>query len=207
MNFFRSTFVREDIKQMLFEATRNSKSSLVISLLNNNNINPNDAGLIDEYNQNLLHIAVKCKNYNLVKHLLSKQIDKNKRNLFGETPFDIAIKNHDIKMMEILLGNENLKIDNDYLKSLNNGLTMKLDEMDKNNLKLLQTNTELTQKNSLLKIKLDEDTLNRKRHRDDIDSYICENKRLKIENDKLKNDNEIMKETIKIMREDLKKKN
>ena len=99
---FGSQTVNEVSFFEIMTSARLSKND-VMTMINCNNINVNNNQLADDYKQNLLHIAVKNYHYEFAKFLIKKKIDKSKKNIFNETPLDIAIKNHDTKMIEILL--------------------------------------------------------------------------------------------------------
>ncbi|QKF94611.1 ankyrin repeat protein with SH3 domain [Fadolivirus algeromassiliense] len=201
-NIFGSTVIQEDIKQSILKAAVLSKTNTVTNLLETNNININSFYLLDECGQNLLHICVRTKNYDLARYLVNKKIDKQKRNTFNETPYDVALKNWDLKMLEILMETDN----NSFIKTENRRLNDRVSELETNNKRFIDTNKELTQKNSVLHLQLDTEKRTTKRLRDDNDTLTSENKRMRLENTKLKDDNKVMGDTIKTLRESMKKK-
>ena len=201
-NFFGSTVVEEDLRQTIIKATSQNERYKVCDLLQRHKLNVNNPYLVDDYGQNLLHLAVRVKGYDLAKFLVEKKIDKLKKNLFHETPFDIALKNHDLKMVETLL---NIEYPSNFVLAENKRLTDKVNEIESNNLKLVGSNTALTQKNAILCIQLDDEKRSHKRQRDDHDNTVNENKKLRNENNLLKEDNKTLTNTIKTLRESMKK--
>jgi len=192
--FFGSTTIQEDVKQSIIRAAVQSKTNTVIELLERHRININNSSLVDDYGQNLLHIAVKGVNYDLVRYLMGKGGDRLKRSVYNETPIDIAMKNYDVKMVEILL-------EVDYESSFkvgNKQLSDKVVELESCNRKLIESNTELSQKNGVLHLQLDDERRVGKRLRDESVVMIEENKRLK-------SDNKVLSDTVKVLREAAKK--
>ncbi len=55
----------------------------------------------DIYSNSLLHLSVKSKRPEIVKYLLSQNIDTKMLNIFGESAYDIAVKNHDKIILRI----------------------------------------------------------------------------------------------------------
>lgn len=81
---------------------RRGKLSQFDELIKVNAFNVN-ADCKDEYSNTLLHIAVSSKKYNIVEYLIQIGADIIKSNIFTETPWDIAVRNQDTKMIRILL--------------------------------------------------------------------------------------------------------
>ena len=200
-NFFGSVVVQEDVKKSISDATLKSKTNTVIGLLQTNNINVNNFYLNDEYGQNLLHLCARTKNYELARYLIEKKIDKQKKNMFNETPHDIALQNRDLKMIEVLLETDN----NSYVKVENKRLHDKVTELELNGKTFMNTNKELTLKNSVLHMQIETEKKSLKRIRDDNEIISFENKRLKTENQQLKSDNKILETTVKTLRDSMKK--
>lgn len=200
-NFFGST-IEEDIKHSLIRNAYSQNTSNTKNLILKHRINVTNNNLVDECEQNLLHIAAKTKNYELANYLIANGINKNKKNIFNETPFDIAMKNGDQKMLEILFDQES----NLRFKTQNAILNGKVSDLESNNVKLINANKELTMRNSSLHIMLDEEKKSNKRKADDYSLYQFENKKLKVENAQLKSDNTSLTETVKTLRESMKKK-
>lgn len=192
-----------------------SNTLFVIDLLETNKIDVNNVNLFDESKQTLLHIAVKTKNYMLVEYLLGKNIDKDCVNIFGECALDIAIKNNDKKMIELLydIGTIN------YHKNNNNKLEDKCDDLRFNYEKVLGFNDKLQREKSELisdlnmqmrkcaKLEnenlglvtnLDREMKNNKRLREDNDVCVRDLKKLKI-------DHQILTDTYNKLRDCMKK--
>lgn len=200
-SFFWSTAIQEDVKQSIIKNALNGNTQTVIELLETNKLDINNSNLIDECKQNLLHISIRSKNYDLAKYLVTKKIDKTKRNIFNETSYDIALKNNDLKMIEILLDVES----SNYNRAEFNRLTNTVIEYQLNTKKLIDTNTELTHKNTLLHVQLNEVRTSTKRTKDDYDMCVSDNKRLRAENTQLKDDNKVLGDTVKSLRDAMKK--
>ena len=196
-----TTTVELDVKNSLIRNTLKSNTNIVKKMIAEHNVNVNSNNLTDDYDQNLLHISVKTKNYELAQHLVGIGINKNKKNMLYESPFDIAMKNGDQKMLEILFEGES----NSIFKIENARLIDRVSDLETNNKKLIDTNKELTIKNGALHIQLDDQIKSRKRKFDECDSYCLENKKLKVEITQLKADNVTLQETIKNLRESMKK--
>lgn len=201
---FGSQTVQVDLKNEILTNAKQARTNNVIKLLNNNNINLQNSSILDDYGQNLLHIAVRSYNYDLAKYLIGRRIDKLKTNQFNEIPLDIAMKNHDKISVEILCENKALSPEIPILTRETKRLTEKINEVEENNKKLIEANTDLTHKNMGLVLKLDEEVRGRKRQRDEDDHMVDENKRLKSENNQLKGDNLTLRATVKTLRESLK---
>ena len=180
---FGSSIVTEETKSEIIKNIYCQNTDSVISTINHNNIDPDDNNLIDESQQNLLHLACRTRNLELAKFLINKKINKQKVNIFKETPLDIAIKNQDKKMIEILL-----------------------------NSNYVPYQTDLTYKISKLTDDLNCEKKNYKRQRDECELLSTDNSKLKeenvklvIENKKLKVDNNELQKTVKTLRESFKK--
>jgi len=199
---FGSVTIEEDIKKTIFRNALNSNTYNVTNTLTKNNINVINSNLVDECGQNLLHIASRTKNHDLAKYLVEKNIDKSKKNMFNETPLDIAIKNHDLKMIEIILERDTTT----YYRDETGRLTSRISDLETNNKKLIDTNKELTLKNSTLHVELAEERRIKKRKVDDYEICFTENKRLRSEVSQLKLDNKTLEQTVTTLRDSMKKR-
>lgn len=173
---FGSSIVTEETKSEIIKNIYCQNTDTVISTINHKNIDPDDNNLIDESQQNLLHLACRTRNLELAKFLINKKINKQKVNIFNETPLDIAIKNQDKKMIEILL-----------------------------NSNYVPYQTDLTYKISKLTEDLNCEKKNYKRQRDECELLSVDNLKLKEENKQLKVDNSELQKTVKTLRESFKK--
>lgn len=201
-SLFGSSTIQGDTKQLIFRHAINSNTSGVVGALTNANINPSDSHMIDEFGQNLLHIAVKKRNYELACYLVDSQTSITRSSIFDETPLDIAIKNHDKKMIETLYRKPLL----DFHKNENTRLIEKITNLENNNKTLITTNKELTIKNSTLHVQLDKEINSKKRKFEEYETCFTENKRLKTDNSKLLCDNMALQTTVTSLRDSMKKK-
>jgi len=199
--FGRTTTVELNVRDSLLKNTLRSNTYYVKKMIVEHNVNLNSNNLTDDYDQNLLHIAVKTKNYELAKYLVVNGINKDKKNMLYESPYDIAMKNGDQKMLEILFDGESSSM----LKLENTRLSDRISDLETNNKKLIETNKDLTIKNGALHIQLDDAIKSKKRKFDEYDVVWTENKRLKTEITQLKFDNSTLQETIKSLRDSMKK--
>ncbi|MCJ7636383.1 MAG: ankyrin repeat domain-containing protein, partial [Nitrososphaeraceae archaeon] len=95
--------LNEDTRKSIISKAYSKDTNGVTYLLDSHNIDVNDSTLVDESKNTLLHLAVATKNTSLAKHLIGKKSTLNKKNSFGETPMQIALKNQDEGMVKILL--------------------------------------------------------------------------------------------------------
>ena len=188
------------LKPYLMKTIKNNDRYALTSLISSHNIDINDSIYLDEYQNTLLHQAVLHKADNVIEYLM-KQIDLEKQNQFGETPLDLAIKNHHTKIVKQLTESTKLKEDNVYLKSENKRLDEKVKTLESNNSKLLDANKSLTMKNNYLQIQLETEKKGKRRY----ETFESENKKLKTENEQLKSDNTILQKTVKTLKEFSKK--
>lgn len=188
-SFFGSDRVTDETKSEIIRNVYSQNTNKVISIINHHNINLDDRNLVDESQQNLLHLAVRTKNVELAKFLMSHNINRQKQNIFNEIPLDIAIKNHDKKMVETLL-----HVEPPIILPYHN--TDKLTE---------ELNTE---KRNCKRHRDECDTLSRENTslKNENTDLVIENGKLKTENKKLKTDNDELQRTVKTLRESFKKK-
>ena len=196
-------------REHLFIDTIQKNNDRVIDRIKRYNLDVNDDFYLDDCQQNLLHITTRTGNIHLTQQLINIGMNLEKRNIFGETPLDIAIQRNDSAIVKCLLKEENgslakenqvLNQENRYLTQENSRLITKNKEYELNNKRLFDSNKDLTNKfNANLIILQNEQTKN-KRLCDDLDFYVRDNKRLKQENIKLKEDNLVLQDTIKNLR-------
>jgi ankyrin repeat protein len=201
VGLFGSSQVQEDVKIALFRNALNKQTSTLINSLKRHNMDLLKSDLRDECTQNLLHIAARTRNYELAEYLISAGINKQARNLFGEMPLDIAVKNHDIKMLVILFEERHLV----NYKNDNARLIQRVSDMDTNNGLLIDANKDLTIKNGVLSVQLNNERTTNKRKLDEYETDIRDAKRLKIENQNLKVNNNELKSTIDTLRSSMRK--
>ncbi len=156
MCFFDDISINSTTKDNIFKNAARSNTLYVKNLLFTNNINVNDSNLVDDYNQTLLHIATKTKNYNLATYLIDNGANITKKDSFNESSFDIAMKNYDAKMVGILLGQEKTNSYNNTTTKLKESVKG-LEELNKKysteNVTLITNNTNLTAENKSLNTK------------------------------------------------------
>jgi ankyrin repeat protein len=201
VTLFGSSQVQEDVKLSLFRNALNKQTGTLIGSLKRHNIDLLKSDLRDECTQNLLHIAVRTGNYELAEYLISAGINKQAKNLFGEMPLDIAIKNHDIKMLVLLFEEQHLV----NYKNDNVRLIQRVSDLDGNNKLLIDANKDLTIKNGVLSVQLNNERTSNKRKLDEYETDIREAKRLKIENQNLRVNNNELKSTIDTLRSSMRK--
>jgi len=164
--------------------------------------------IFDDYKNNLLHLSVKLKRNDMIRYLVSK-IDRDQKNIFDETCYDIAMQNQDRSALDLLMEtdlinyykNENLKLvdDNNNLNDVKHELMNALEKLSKGQ--------------NISTIQLGEKKKKLKRAREENDVLLKENKRFKSDNIKLKkdygklvDDNESLKDTLTSYRNEIKEK-
>ena len=204
-SFSFSNTSEQDRKTTLLSLARSSSTIQLQNYVEANRIDLKNLNLTDDYDQTLLHIAVRTKNYNLSKYLIGNGINKNKFNRFNETPIDIAMKNNDCEMLQILFDNQvdkNLMI---QFKNENIRLNERVKDVENNFKTIVEANKKLTQEKNILIINLDNEKNSRKRKADECDLYEGEIKKLRTENNRLKTDNTTLSNTITNIRGSMKK--
>ena len=83
-NFFGSTTIEEDIKHSIIRNAYSQNTTNTKNLILRHRVNITNNNLVDECEQNLLHIAAKTKNYELANYLITNGVNKNKKNIFNE---------------------------------------------------------------------------------------------------------------------------
>lgn len=194
-----------NLKYGLIEDVINLRNRSVIDKLKNVNIN--DSLLLDDSRQNLLHITTKMDNNYLTRELVGLGMDKYQKNIYGETPLDIAIQKHNTELIKLFIDTTNpfFKQEIDYLTSENKRLQEKNDYLEKDNRKLLDCNENLTSKYNSTIIKLSTESNTKRKLYDDLDFNEKENKKLKSEINNLKKDNKILQDTVNTLRKNNKK--
>src|SRR4051812_2853485 len=54
----------------------------------------------DSYNNNLLHLATRHNDVEIVKYLLNNHVDKNQKNKWNDTPMDLAYVSHNKQLID-----------------------------------------------------------------------------------------------------------
>ncbi len=193
-NFTKNYLISQAIYDEIINATIASRTLHVMDLLDKNNIEPTNSNLVDKSKQNLLHLAVRTKNYMLAEYLIEKKVSQSAKNVFGETAVDIAIKNNDTRMLELLYGINKI----DSYKQLNDKLECKYNDMKFNYDTILNKNTQLS-------YNLDESNKTNKRLRDTCDVQEREIKKLKIEKEMVCEDNKVLQTTLNNLRNSMRK--
>jgi ankyrin repeat protein len=178
----------------IINAAREGKSILAMNLLDKYGMHPTNTNLIDKSKDTLLHLAARTREYMLAEYLLNKNVSSVVKNIFGETPVDIAIKNHDSRMLELMYRVNNVTNLNSQINKLEN----KCDELRVNYNTVSRNNTYLSLKN-------DELGASNKRLRETNEFQEREIKKLKIDNTNLTNDNKTLQTTIITLRNAMKK--
>lgn len=199
-SIFSKYSITSIVKQSILRTIKDNDKFALSSVVSSNKINLNDSELLDGYQNTLLHQAVMHKADNVIEYL-AKHIEKDKVNQFGETPLDLAIKNHNTKIVKALTSSSEIEADRNYLKGENKRLDEKVKTLEYNNTKLLDTNKELTMKNNYLQIQLDTERKGKRKY----ETLESENNKLKTENEQLKCDNDKLQKTVKTLKEFSKK--
>jgi len=84
-----------------------SKSSYTPTVLNQR---------VDNYSNNLLHLAVMNSNSQIVKLLLEKGLDQTHKNKWNQTPWDLAIQMHNKSVIQAFVDNNILRAQNSFIK-------------------------------------------------------------------------------------------
>ena len=202
----------------IMNAMLNFDTSLVIQSLKNGKFNPSDSLLMNNYKENLLHLAVRTKNYKLADFLLENNVEQ-KQNIFGETPINIAMKNYDNKMAEMLLVNNKIN----ELKKMNSDLKLensKINESIKiiavnaskiqNDNKILESSVkrlneelEQTKSSSLKRLRDFEET--EEKFKKSFKKLKTDHEELKVIHQTLIENNKILENNITTLRNEMKK--
>lgn len=96
----------KDYKQVQFEDDNVTSLDMVRYMIKSKNV-LSDATLnsnFDEHNNTPIHILCKHNDYNMLGYVMDTyDVDYNKKNKFGETYLDIAVKNKSVKCVTLLL--------------------------------------------------------------------------------------------------------
>lgn len=171
--------VTEPIRKNILENIYSKNTNAVVDLLDINNIDVNDYNLVDELKNTPLHLAVATKNSDLTSYLVTKGINKQKKNIFGETAFLIALKNQDETIIRTLITTHNQYQADELAKEIERHKRSR-DEFEKEKSEHQHTRVER-------------------------DIAICDNDLLRTENKKLKDDNVELRKTVRTLRQSLKK--
>ncbi|MFP8894492.1 ankyrin repeat domain-containing protein [Chryseobacterium sp. EZn1] len=90
----------------VFQFVRLNELDSVKSEVNSFNVND----FINDFDENLLHEAIASEAIDIVKFLLSCQIDINHCDKEGKTPLHFSTAHNDFESTELLLGNELIEI-------------------------------------------------------------------------------------------------
>ena len=122
--------------------------------------------IIDGHNNNLLHIAVLIGNKQIIEYLLTKNVDINFKNVFGQSPLQNAMNKKDEEIIKLIMTYEikkyespiieSLKADNIKLSKKNEIMSSKFDD-------LFGMNKTLTADNIKLQKLIEEKTISNKR--------------------------------------------
>lgn len=176
-----------------FHNAKRCANEAVYTLIADNNLDINTE-CFDEYRNTLLHIVVATKNHRLAKSLLIMGADIQIKNMFGETPLDIGIKNHHTPMIKILL---EFNPTVGTLRERVDELEAVCDEVERD-CEVLHNRVEgLQSENAELSLK-------RKRC-ERCPVHESQIKKLKIDNKQLTTDNAELSKSIEAMRESFKK--
>jgi uncharacterized protein YgiM (DUF1202 family) len=119
---------RSDAESNVRHYIRWGKISKADELIQEFNLNMN-TDCRDEHSNTLLHMATRAKKPNAVSYLLRRGADRTRKNTFGESSWDIAIKNRDTHTIKALLN---------FQDDLNN-LTLETQRLTAENLELRET--------------------------------------------------------------------
>lgn len=125
---------RADNERSARDHVRAGKIVNLESTINQNSFSINN-DCLDENRNTLLHLAVIYKQYGVATYLVKNGADCTKVNSFSDSSWNIALKNHDTKMIRILLRIDDV---NERISNLNR----EIDQLraDKNNNKKRKCN-------------------------------------------------------------------
>lgn len=123
----------------------------VMNAFENNNLDHSDPLFVDDCKQNLLHLAVKMNNANLTKYFLNHNVSKYEKNIFGETPIDIAVKNRNMEIISMLFGTDQLEM---YIKK-NKILENDKEDLGSKYTNLIATNNKIKKESVVLSAEID----------------------------------------------------
>jgi len=176
-----------------------SSINKMVACIEKNEIDINSDECVDVHNQTLLHIAVLKRNKCLVQQLLDMGIHTQVKNVFGELPIDIAIKNHDVEIVKMLLDHD-LTYDYNYYMGQYDIIVERNKLLEDDVVKLQECNKEMTKENEQLTVAIESEKTGSKRVREDNEHLENVNNILVEENGKLNADNEVLGATVETMR-------
>ena len=142
---------------------------------------------VDNYKNNLLHIATEHSNVKYVEELLDAGYNQNAQNCFGKSSWDIAIENKNRVIIDKFVDNK-MKKERTMLKRKISNLEMTIEELTVENKKLESQLTQNTKKMDCLSTSKN--------------SLLVENLNLKRSSEILRNDNNVLLNVNKSIREE-----
>jgi ankyrin repeat protein len=146
-----------NIEQIFEYAKDESNNSLILWDIEEENFDINQT--FGDKKQTLLHVCALYKNYGLARKLVSKGANITVEDIYYNTPSDIATKNSDSQMLNILQPRANYMLEsycntyheNKQLKTEKKWLTKKLRTSEKNLKRMREENLSLSESNKRLK--------------------------------------------------------
>jgi len=189
----------------IFENTAQGHSDNVVNLITENNFDINH-DCLDSYGNTPLHIVTICNNAILAQKLIEMGGNIHQKNIFDETPWNIAIRKNQLEMIKVLL----------EIEPNNTILRNKINMLEAENKSLRLSIIGAKEENKVLKRRRDDDCEERddnlKRFRLEYDVVKKENVQLKKSNlqlkksnIQLKKDNTSLETTVKTLRSSFKK--
>jgi ankyrin repeat protein len=212
---YSSTTVVSSTQASIFtDAINGSTNKIKIYINKYNYFDINSSAEYDTFKLTLLHIATETNNEELVRFLLSKGADFNQKNRYDKTPWDIAILHGNQKIIDLYLlkKEEGKNKELEKLKGDNVFYNTRFQTQRKRVQTLESINTELTDANKNLSVRLRKETDNFKREKRKC--TVLENslsverkskKGLEIENSELSTKNKKLKTAVENLSNSLRK--
>ena len=190
-SLFNSNYV-VDSSESIFSVIIEGSYSKLDKILSRN---PYEINQIDTlYNYTPLHVAVDCGNINMVLLLLSFKPDLKRKDRYGQTPFDLAVKNRNKEIVEMITKAQDTTTNTELTRVKND-----LKDMKKDYDKLLTSTMQQTDKynkelnnNANLKLELGLERTSNKRLREEVTKLEGENTELRTDVKRLKTSNEAL---------------